>query len=105
MNKDQLQELLMGAAVVALGYALYKHLKPATAAAPRPATPATTAAAPGLLSGLLNGTLTGLANDSAGYFNSMGNYQSTDDQIAAAAGVDTSGNDSIVKPGAWWYGL
>lgn len=35
MNKDQIQELMLGVAVVALGYALYKHFKPgAKVAAP-----------------------------------------------------------------------
>ncbi len=37
MNKDQINELLMGAAVVALAYALYKHFKPGANAAASPA--------------------------------------------------------------------
>lgn len=107
MNKEQIQELIMGATVVALGFALYKHFKPAPAAvrtATAAASPARAASTVNPLAGLLNGTLTGLANNSSGYYDTMGNYQSTDDQIAAAAGVDTSGRDSIVQPGAWWYG-
>lgn len=40
MSKNELHELMMGAALVALGYALYKHFKaPAVAVvAPSPAT-------------------------------------------------------------------
>ncbi|MGZ4837642.1 MAG: hypothetical protein ACXVZR_03770 [Terriglobales bacterium] len=42
MSKDEVHELLMGAALVALGYALYQHFKTKPATAPMPAitTPA-----------------------------------------------------------------
>ena len=99
MTSAQIQELLTGAAVVALGYALYKHFKPTRTGQKAPAK----AAAPGGLAGLLAGTVDDLAIDNSGFFNSMGGYYSTDDQINAAAGVDTSGNDSIVRKDAWWY--
>jgi len=39
MNKDKVQELLIGAVVVVLGYALYKHFQPAPVATqPRAST-------------------------------------------------------------------
>ena len=104
MNKEQIQELILGAAMVALGYALWRNFKGVPKVATKAASNAPMAPS-NPLAGMLNGTLTGLALDSSSYYNGMGNYQSTDDQITAAAGVDTSGNDSIVKPGAWWYGL
>ena len=100
MTSAQIQELMMGAAVVALGYALYKHFKPG--AAPAVAV-STKTAAPSGLAGLLAGTVNDLADDDSGFFNAIGNYYTTDDQINAAAGVGVSSNDSIVKKDAWWY--
>lgn len=92
MNKEQIQELLLGVAVVVLGYAIYKHMKPG-AAAPRPAAgrppmPQTA------LDWLTSGTQTGLGSY----------YETTNNIINDVAGIDNSGNDSIVQPGAWWYG-
>lgn len=118
MNKDQLHELLMGVAVVALGYALYKHFKPAAkapAGAPAPSVVrvptainpsqgiAYNPANPGQyisINDLLAGTVHDLATTPGG---TAGYIPSTDEQISAVTGYDTSGNDSIVKPDAWWY--
>ena len=47
MSKDKVQELLIGAVVVVLGYALYKHFQAAPAATARPATQTPTGPAVG----------------------------------------------------------
>lgn len=113
MNKDELHELLLGVALVALAYAVYKHMNTA-APASLPATSvklptainpsqgvAYNPANPGAyitIDNLLAGTVHDLATTPGG---TAGYIPSTDDQIAAVAGVAPSpARDSIVLPDA-----
>lgn len=110
MSKEQIQELMMGAALVALGYALYTHFKkpggvtttPKTT--PAPYSPLTTmgtvqtspynsASVAGFMK--LSEMLTGTTVDVGAYQGQQ--YLATPDDP-----YNNGGNDSIVLPGALW---
>jgi hypothetical protein len=80
MNKEQINELIMGVAVVALGYALWKNFRPGAAA-----QVATKAGAPSPFTGMTD-LLTGTVNDT-GAFEGV-NYLA---QIESAAPVYGNG--------------
>lgn len=106
MNKDQVQELMLGAVVAVLAYALYKHFK--APAAGQPSTPygqkpmgfavgePTAQSRPNPFTNL-NDLLTGAVHD-------IGGYQGQD--YLATMGdpliYGNNGQDSIVKAGGYW---
>jgi hypothetical protein len=109
MNKEQLHEMLLGLALVALGYAIYQHTKKASKQtqlkAPSVVAPsqgiAYNPANPGAyitLDNLIAGTVHDLATTPGG---TAGYIPSTDDQINLAAGVAPSpARDSVFLPDA-----
>ncbi len=110
MNKDEIHELLMGAVLVALGYALYQHFKGAPAgAAPAPlplavnqsrpvdvntAAPLFTSPwatdTPGLYS-LLGGAVQDITDGQGGFFSSVADQAMRTGQIAVVANSGGSG--------------
>jgi hypothetical protein len=110
MSKDELHELLMGAVLVALGYALYQHFKGAQNRAAPPASPlavnqsrpvdVNTAAplftspwatdTPGLYD-LLAGSVHDITAGQSGFFSSIADEQMRTGQLAVLANSGGSG--------------
>jgi hypothetical protein len=109
MNQNQVQELIMGAALVALSYALYKHFKPGAnkspTSTPAPYSPLATTYGPTVgapydvnspagymkLVDLLKGTVGDI-----GSYNGQNYLMTPDDPW------NNGGRDSVFLPGAPW---
>lgn len=115
MNKEQIQELMMGAAIVALAYALWQHFKKApNGTAGLPATGSGAALNTGVpfdtanpgqlirLSDLLAGTVHDIATgDTAGESTAtVGEINQS--VLDEAYGIDSTATSVVKQPGAYW---
>ena len=110
MKQDDVQSLMMGLVMVALGYALYKHFKPGTTApgaAPRPAQgPGGTSQsfAYGEPSPYTGSPFTALSDILSGTVIDVGSYGGRNylNEISDPMLNGNGGRDSIRKPGGYW---
>jgi hypothetical protein len=121
MNKDQVQEIMLGVTAVVLAYAVWKHMKPAATITPafKAASPiapsqgtAYNPANPGALASGLTNLLAGTVHDLMGGSTSSAAIPTTTDIIDSSLGnvpnySDINGNDNpdssvFVNTGEWW---
>jgi hypothetical protein len=102
MTKDDIQDLLVGAVVVALGYALWRHFKPAQAVVAAP--PAPTGPRTGVTVGAPSPSaspFTSLTDLLSGAVHDIGGYQGRN-YLDEMADPVLQGRDSIVVQEALW---
>lgn len=97
MTKDDIQDLAVGAVLVVLAYAVYRHFKTAPAAAPAPRAGVAVGEPPPSPFTTLQDLLSGTVQD-IGSFGGR-NYLN---EIADPGLNGNQGRDSIVMPGALW---
>jgi hypothetical protein len=102
MSKDTLQELLMGAAIVVLGYALWKHFKAGQGAAPAGILPGEfnpnqQAAKPFSFADLISGT----TNENAAL--ASWSYHGQDYLSALTPTISGVAPQSVVKTGGGYW--
>ena len=95
MNKDQIQELMLGAAVVALCYALYKHFRPDA-----PKKRAAGAGGPAFAYGAPS-PFTSMRDLLTGTVNDMGAFEGQTYLTDIEAAQKISGNGPRVVGGYW----
>lgn len=110
MNKEAVQNLMVGAVMIVLGYAVFQHFrKPAApGAAPRPAQgPGGTAQsfAPGAPSPYTGSPFTAVFDLMSGTTQDVGSFGGRNymNDMADPMLNGNGGRDSIVLPGAPWY--
>lgn len=106
MSKEQINELLMGAAAVALAYALYKHFKPGAATAKVSTKSATAAGASAAAGGAAfaygePSPFTSMQNLLTGSVNDMGSWQGVDYLAQIESAPPVYGNGPRVAGGYW----
>lgn len=101
MNKDQIQELMMGVAVVALGYALYKHFKPGAAVATKAAAVSTASAGGPAFAYGASSPFTSMKDLLTGTVHDFGEYQGENYLADMESSAPVYGNGPRV-PGGYW---